>query len=85
MDQPTGRQVALADYLREVALDLVMRGIVRNHQGWTPVQILLQEPAVVWGTVVRDFKQAGFSVGKDIIGGFAQTILGAVAEQFRRR
>lgn len=76
-------------YLREVAKDLITRGMVRNHQGWTVTQILRQEPAVVFGSIVKDLSEAGLSVGREIIGGFAQSLFGAVEDMvgnmFKRR
>lgn len=74
------RREALLVYLREVARDLITRGMVRNHQGWTVTEILRQEPAVVFGSIVKDLSDAGLSVGREIVGGFAQTLLGAVQD-----
>ena len=72
------RQEALRDYLREVARDLIMRGVIRDRQGLTPMQILKQEPAVVISSIVRDLKDAGFSIGQEILGGAVQGFFGAV-------
>lgn len=72
------RREALLVYLREVARDLVMRGMVRNHQGWTVMQILKQEPAVVFGSIVKDLSEAGLSVGREVGGALLQTVMGSI-------
>ncbi len=73
-----GRKFALETYLREVAKDLIGRGILRQQQGWTVVEILRQEPSAVFGSIVRDLGDAGLSVGKEIVGGAVQGFLSAV-------
>jgi len=78
------RRDALRDYLREVARDLVMRGIIRDRQGWTPIQILKQEPSAVFGSIIKDLKESGFAIGQEIIGGAVQGFLGEVFSRRRR-
>lgn len=72
------RKESLREYLRSVARDLITRGIVRNHQGWTPAQILRQEPAAVFGSILHDLKDAGLSVGGEVVSGFANAVGSAV-------
>ncbi len=72
------RREILKEYLREVARDLVMRGIIRNREGYTPIQILQQEPAAVFASIVKDLEEAGLSVGREIAGAVLQTVMGSI-------
>lgn len=63
------RQEALRNYLREVAKDLVLRGVLRHQKGQTVIDLLKQDVPAVVGSILRDFKDAGFSIGMEIVGG----------------
>lgn len=63
------RQAALLEYLREVTRDLIIRGVLRKRAGQDVIEILQQEPSMVMSSIVRDLKDAGFSLKKEIAGG----------------
>lgn len=71
------RQQLLVDYLREVARDLVMRGIIKAQQGVGLADVLREEPQVMLESVVEDLKRAGLAVGEEVISGLVAGVLGA--------
>lgn len=74
---PPKRQELLLQYLREVAKDLMIRGIIRRQRGDDVVAILQQEPSEMLASVFRDLKDAGFSLKQEIVGGLAKMFFGA--------
>lgn len=79
------RQQILLEYLREVAKDLLLRGIIRRQRGQDILEILRQEPSVLAGTLMRDLSEAGFSLKNEIVDGFvgaAKDVLGSFVESF---
>ncbi len=82
----TDHQEALRNYLREVAHQLVLRGIVRiQFKKENFMTILRQAPSEVIGMVVRDLQNAGISVGKELLASAARSALGALLDPARRR
>jgi len=73
-----GRLSLLREYLREVALELIQRGILDAQLGRDPVEILKKRPAEMFGVVVRDLKDAGFSLGNEIVGGLVSGVLSSL-------
>lgn len=69
------RNEALRVYLRAVAKDLILRGIIRKQSGQSFIEVLRQEPSTVLGTFIRDLGDAGFSVGTEIVNGAVSSLL----------
>ena len=74
------RNALLLAYLREVARDLLLRGIIRQQRGQDVIDILRQEPAIVLSSVIRDLKDAGFSLKQEIAGAFVNAAKGALGD-----
>ncbi len=79
------RREALRLYLLEVAKDLIKRGIIEARGGKTVVDMLKQHPSEMFASIVRDLKEAGFSVGQEIVGGAIQGFMSAVFSHASRR
>ncbi len=73
-----GRLALLEQYIREVALELIQRGILDAQLGRDPVHILKKRPAEMFGAIVHDLKDAGFSIGNEIIGGLVSGVVGSL-------
>ena len=72
------RQEALRLYLLEVAKDLLRRGIIESRQGKNVIDMLRQHPSEMFASIVRDLKEAGFSVGQEIVGGAISGFMSAI-------
>lgn len=74
------RRELLHEYLREVARELLHRGAVVRQNGMSLMEVLHKQPSAMVGFIMRDLKEAGFSVGNELvggaIGGFMQAIFG---------
>lgn len=74
------RHEALLSYLRLVARELIVRGVLRGKQGQDVVDILKEEPAEMMGSIIRDLKTVGFSLGDEIVGGMFRGMFGALSD-----
>lgn len=73
------RNELLDEYLREIARDLIARGVIRRQRyNQDLLDIAREEPSVIVGTILRDLKDAGVSVGTELIKGGVEGFLGAL-------
>ena len=81
VDLDLKRKEALLGYLREVARNLIQRGIIRNRvHGQSFIEILQQEPSVVFSSILRDLSDAGLSLKNEIVGGMFDAAKSALGD-----
>lgn len=73
-----GRRALLVQYLREVAAELVSRGILDAQLGKDPIEILKKRPSEMLGLMIHDLKDAGFNVGKELMSSAFNGLIGSL-------
>lgn len=80
MAPPTKHYTLLRGYVREVARDLVERGVIRRRAGQSLDAVITAESQIVIAEVANDFRTLGAELGMTILMG-GSTLLESFARE----